>query len=128
MVRPLHTCAMCVCEGGLTVGGQASSLSRADLAAALFVNPGPGGASLVVLSMTCAVFLPFIVIAPIAQYRAMRLGRRWPGWMTGWISGVARGVDESAPIVADEPLSEPDRMLLRTPIGRHFTEYATPVQ
>ena len=36
--------------------------------------------------MTIAVFLPFIVIAPLAQYRAMRQGRRWPGWVTVWMA------------------------------------------
>ena len=170
-----------------------------------FFKGAPGGASLVVLLMTSAVFLPFIVIAPIAQYRAMRQGRHWPGWMTawmalqvalvpgffvlatteaifwereyaaglavgrearaggfgvileraerqreriwgtgwtypwkqeppsgylagrsGWMSGLARGVDESAPTAANEPLSEPDRMALRTLIERHFAGWATP--
>ena len=181
--------------------GQAASPSER----AGFFKGAPGGASLVVLLVTSAVFLPFIVIAPIAQYRAMRQGRRWPGWMTawmalqvalvpgflvlastednfweqdyaaglsvgrearaggfgvileranrqreriwgtgwtypwkqeppsgylagrsGWMSGLARGVDESAPIAANEPLSEPDRMVLRTLIERHFAGWATP--
>jgi hypothetical protein len=184
----------------LLVGLVASPSERAG-----FFNGAPGGASLVVLLVTSAVFLPFIVIAPIAQYRAMRQGRRWPGWMTawmalqvalvpgflvlastedifweqdyaaglavgraagaggfgvileraerqreriwgtgwtypwkqeppsgylarrsGWMFGVARGVDESAPIAANEPLSEQDRMVLRTLIERHFVGYATP--
>jgi hypothetical protein len=39
-----------------------------------FFNGAPGGASLVVLLVTSAVFVPFIVIAPFAQYRAMRQG------------------------------------------------------
>lgn len=181
--------------------GQAASPSER----AGFFKGAPGGASLVVLLVTSAVFLPFIVIAPIAQYRAMRQGRRWPGWMTawmalqvalvpgflvlastednfweqdyaaglavgrearaggfgvileraerqreriwgtgwtypwkqeppsgyfarrtGWMFGVARGVDESAPIAANEPLSELDRTVLRTLIKRHFVGYATP--
>ena len=46
----------------------------------------PGGASLVILVVTSAVFLPFIVIAPLAQYLAMRHGRRWPGWITAWMA------------------------------------------
>ena len=46
----------------------------------------PGGASLVILVVTSAVLLPFIVIAPLAQYLAMRQGRRWPGWITAWMA------------------------------------------
>ena len=65
----------------LLVGLAASPSERAGL-----FNGAPGGASLVVLSMTGAVFLPFIVIAPLAQYRAMRQGRRWPGWVTAWMA------------------------------------------
>jgi hypothetical protein len=42
----------------------------------------PGGWAEVVLVVTSAVFLPFILIAPFAQYRAMRDNRRWPGWIT----------------------------------------------
>ncbi|MBV2133098.1 hypothetical protein KRX52_09820 [Pseudomonas sp. MAP12] len=61
----------------LLVGLAASPSERAG-----FFKGAPGGESLVVLLMTCAVFLPFIVIAPLAQYRAMRQGRRWPGWVT----------------------------------------------
>lgn len=45
-----------------------------------------GGAELVILVVTSAVFLPFIVIAPLAQYLAMRHGRRWPGWITAWMA------------------------------------------
>jgi len=168
-----------------------------------FFRGAPGGASLIVLLVTSAVFLPFIVIAPLAQYRAMRQGRRWPGWVTawmllqvalvpgflilastednfweqdyaaglavgrearagglgvileraeqqreriwgtgwtypwkleapsgylarrsGWMAGLAKGVDDSAPIAANEPLSEPDRKVLRTLIERHFAGYA----
>jgi len=170
-----------------------------------FFKGAPGGASLVVLLMTSAVFLPFIVIAPLAQYRAMRQGLRWPGWVTiwmalqvallpgflvlanteehfwkreyaagqavgrearagglgviresaeqqheriwgtgwaypwhqehpsgyfprrsGWIAGLAKGVNDSALIAANEPLSEPDRAVLRTLIERHFARYAIP--
>ena len=170
-----------------------------------FFKGTPGGAPLVVLLVTSAVFLPFILIAPFAQYRSMGHGRRWPGWITawmgvqlallpgflvlarmeerfwkqeyaagltegrkvkagelgvlveragrhrerlwgtgwscpwqqerprgyvarrsGWISGLAKGVDDSAPIAANEPLREPDRMALRTLIERHFAGYATP--
>lgn len=61
----------------LLLGLAASPSERAG-----FFKGAPGGASLVVLLMTSAVFLPFIVIAPLAQYRAMRQGRRWPGWVT----------------------------------------------
>jgi hypothetical protein len=43
----------------------------------------PGGREQVVLVVTSAVFLPFILIAPFAQYRAMRHSRRrWPSWIT----------------------------------------------
>ncbi|HEX9179729.1 MAG TPA: hypothetical protein VF859_04985 [Burkholderiales bacterium] len=42
----------------------------------------PGGWAQVVLVVTSAVFLPFILIAPFAQYRAMRDSRRWPAWIT----------------------------------------------
>lgn len=44
------------------------------------------GSALVVLVATSAVFLPFIVIAPFAQYLAMRHGRRWPGWIAAWMA------------------------------------------
>lgn len=50
-----------------------------------FFKGAPGGAALVVLVVTSAVVLPFIVIAPFAQYLAMRNGRRWPGWITAWM-------------------------------------------
>ena len=184
----------------LLVGVGASPSERAG-----FFGGAPGGASLVVLVTTGAVFLPFIVIAPFAQYRAMREGRRWPGWITawmalqvallpgflvlanteehfwkqdyaagqavgrearagglgviresaeqqheriwgsgwtypwhleppsgylarrsGWIAGLAKGVDDSTLIAANEPLSEPDRTVLRTLIERHFAGYAIP--
>ena len=65
----------------LLIGLAASPSERAG-----FFNGAPGGASLVVLLMSGAVFLPFIVIAPLAQYRAMRQGRRWPGWVTAWMA------------------------------------------
>jgi hypothetical protein len=51
-----------------------------------FFKGHPGGAWLVILVVTGAVFLPFIVIAPLAQYLAMRHGRRWPGWITAWMA------------------------------------------
>lgn len=170
-----------------------------------FFKGGPGGAALVVLLVTSAVLLPFIVIAPFAQHRAMRQGRRLPGWIaawmvlhlallpvflvlawteerfwkqeyaagldagraaeagglgvilegaeqrrervwgtgwtspwqgkpsggyparrTGWMTGLAKGVEESAPIATNEPLSEPDRTVLRKLIERHFAGYAIP--
>lgn len=50
-----------------------------------FFKGSAGGAPLVMLVLTGAIFLPFIVIAPIAQYRAMREGRRWPGWIGAWM-------------------------------------------
>ncbi len=194
------------------VGGLVVALAMSVLLVGLIASPSeragffkgpPGGASLVVVVMTGAVFLPFIVFAPLAQYRAMRQGRRWPGWVTawmalqvallpgflvlanteehfwkqeyaagqavgraakagelgvmresaerqreriwgtgwtspwhreppggylagrsGWIAGLAKGVDDSALIAANEPLSEPDRTVLRTLVERHFAGYA----
>ena len=170
-----------------------------------FFKGGPGGAPLVMLLVTSAVLLPFIVIAPFAQHRAMRQGRRFRGWIiawmglqlallpgflvlawteerfwkqeygaglnvgraaeagglgvileraeqrreriwgtgwtspwqqkpsggyparrSGWMSGLARGMDDSAPIAANEPLSESDRTVLRTLIERHLAGYAIP--
>jgi hypothetical protein len=184
----------------LLLGAGASPSERTG-----FFKGAPGGAALVVLVLTSAVFLPFIVIAPIAQYRWMREERRWPRWMTawmvlqvallpgffvlataddrfwerdhaaaraigrearagelgamleraelqreriwgtgwtypwkletppgsyprhsGWMSGLAKGIDASAAIAANEPLSESDRKVLRTLIARHFVGYAIP--
>lgn len=51
-----------------------------------FFKQHAGGAWPVILVATGAVFLPFIVIAPLAQYLAMRDGRRWPGWITAWMA------------------------------------------
>jgi hypothetical protein len=62
--------------------GQAASPSEW----AGFFKGAPGGVELVLLVVTSAVFLPFIVIAPFAQYLAMRNGRRWPGWITAWMA------------------------------------------
>ena len=45
-----------------------------------------GGSELVVFAVASAVFLPFIFIAPFAQYRAMREGRRWPDWIVAWMA------------------------------------------
>lgn len=168
-------------------------------------NVYPGGREQVLLLVTSAVFLPFILIAPFAQYLAMRQGRRWPGWITAWlalqlallpaflvlagteeyfwkqeyaagravglearsgglggilelaeqrreriwgtnwaypwrqkpsssftyrrsawIQGLAKGVDDSAPIAASEPLSDSDRVALRTLIEGNFSVYASP--
>ena len=162
-----------------------------------------GGASMVVMLVTSVVLLPFIVIAPIAQYRALRDERPWPGWITAWMvlqvalvpaffilasmedtfreqeyaaglavgreasaggfgvileradqqpdriwgtawttpwkpeppsgnrlrrsrwfAGLARGIDGSTPIAANEPLSEPDRTALLTLVERYFFWYA----
>lgn len=65
----------------LLLGLAASPSERAG-----FFGGAPGGAQLVLLVVTSAVFLPFIVIAPFAQYLAMRHGRRWPGWITAWMA------------------------------------------
>ena len=162
-----------------------------------------GGASMVVMLVTSVVLLPFIVIAPIAQYRALRDERPWPGWITAWMvlqvalvpaffvlasmedkfqeqeyaaglavgreasaggfgvileradqqrdriwgtgwptpwkpeppsgnhlrrsrwfAGLAKGIDGSAPIAANEPLSELDRTALLTLVERYFFWYA----
>jgi len=155
-----------------------------------------------VMLVTSVVLLPFIVIAPIGQYLAMRDERPSPRWITAWMvlqvalvpgffflasmedtfreqeyaaglavgreasagdfgaileradqrrdriwgtawtipwkgespsgyrvrsrwfAGLAKGLDESAPIAANEPLSEPDRTALRTLIERYFFWYA----
>ena len=42
---------------------------------------GTGAPELVAVAVTSAVFLPFIFVAPFAQYRAMLEGRRWPDWI-----------------------------------------------
>lgn len=42
------------------------------------------------------------------------------------MAGLAKGVDDSALIAADEPLSEPDRVALQTLSERHFSGYAIP--
>lgn len=166
----------------------------------------PAGAGWVVLVVTSAVLLPFIVIAPFAQYAALRHGRRWPAWISAWMvlqllllpgflvlavmeahfqdreyaagqalgleagaggfggilqlaeqrqdriwgtgwayprrhkptdgrpyirsawfRGLAKGLDGSAPIAADEALSEPDRAAVRTLLQRYFQlRYAVP--
>jgi len=179
--------------------GQAASPSEREA-----LDKGvPGGASTVVMLVTSVVLLPFIVIAPIGQYLAMRNERPSPRWITAWMvlqvalvpgffilanmedkfqeqeyeaglavgreasaggfgaileradqqrdriwgtawttpwkeeslsayrvrsrwfAGLAKGLDESAPIAANEPLSEPDRTALRTLIERYFFWYAT---
>lgn len=51
-----------------------------------FFKGHPGGPELVILVGIAAVFLPFIVIAPLAQHLSMRQGRRWPGWITAWMA------------------------------------------
>jgi len=182
----------------LFLGQVASPIERAGM-----FGDALGGESMVMMLVTSMVFLPFIVIAPIGQYRAMRHEQRLPGWITAWMvlqvallpgfyllarmedkfqgqeyaaglaagreasaggfgaileradqqhdhiwgtrwttpwqqeppsghrtrrsrwfAGLAKGVDESAPIAANEPLSEPDRTALRTLIERYFFKYA----
>jgi hypothetical protein len=170
-----------------------------------FFKGAPGGAALVVLVVTSAVFLPFTVIAPLAQHRALEEGLRWPGWITawmalqvallpgflalegsdyyfwqrdfaageavgrevkagdlggileradqrheriwgtpwsypwpqktpagsmprssGWAAGLAKSLDASALIAANEPLGAPDRAALATLIERHIRTYGQP--
>ncbi|MCC2658739.1 MAG: hypothetical protein K0Q76_3847 [Panacagrimonas sp.] len=62
---------------GLLVGLGASPGERTG-----YFKGAPGGSSLVVLVLTCAVFAPFIVVAPIAQHHSLRQGRRWPRAIT----------------------------------------------
>ena len=50
-----------------------------------FFKGAAGGPELVMLVLTSAVFLPFVLVAPFAQYRAMRDDRRWPAWITAWM-------------------------------------------
>ena len=45
---------------------------------------------------------------------------------SAWKSGLAKSVDDSALIAANEPLGEPDRAALRTLIERDFAGYAVP--
>lgn len=196
------------------VGGVFVALVLIALLLAMAAAPGelagvfkgaPGGAPLVVLLLTGAVFLPFIVFAPLAQYRTMRQNRRWPGWVTawlllqvallpgffalantedhfwkqdysaghavggearagglgrmlqqadqlreriwgtawtharrqdpsgryparqsGWVAGLAKALDDSALIAANEPLGEADRTVMRILIERHLARYAIP--
>ena len=170
-----------------------------------FFKGPPGGAALVVLAVTSAVVLPFLVVAPFAQYLYLRNGRRWPGWITAWMAlqlsllpgflvlagteeffwqreyrageaeggaaraggigavveraeerreriwgtgwrspwqqdpatgsyvranawmlGVAKGLDASALVAANEPLGAPDRDALGTLTTRHFGAYGVP--
>jgi hypothetical protein len=192
------------------VAGTILSVAVAFLLLGLAASPSEragffkSGAELVVFAITSAVLLPFIVVAPLAQYRAMREGRRWPSWITAWmalqlallpgfyvlasteeyfwqqeyaagqavgreiragelaaileradqrleriwgtawsypwrqkpppggfardnawIDGLGTGLDASAPINADEPLSEPDRMALEVLMQRHLLGVAT---
>lgn len=51
-----------------------------------FFNGAPGGAMLVVLAVCCTVVLPFMLVGPIAQYRALRDGRGSPAWITLWLA------------------------------------------
>ena len=184
----------------LLLGQAASPSERAG-----FFKGAPGGAELVLLVVTSAVFLPFIVVAPFGQYHAMRHGQRWPGWVTawmalqlallpgflvlagtehyfwqqdyaagqaegrearagglggiqertelrheriwgtgwtypwlhkplagfyprpsGWIYGLAKSIDASALIAANEPLNASDRTALRALTERHFLTYNVP--
>ena len=43
-----------------------------------------------------------------------------------WIVGLAIGIDASAPVAANEPLSAPDRAALRTFMEGHFLGFAVP--
>ena len=65
----------------LFLGQTASPSERAG-----FFNVFSGGSGLVLLVVTGTVFLPFVVIAPFAQYLSMRDGRQWPGWITAWMA------------------------------------------
>ncbi len=196
------------------IAGSAAGLAVVVLLLALAASPGeragyfkgvPGGSELIVLVLTSAVFLPFIVIAPFAQYLSMRDELRWPGWITvwmavqlallpgfmvltgteyyfwqreykagqaegseiragglsgmveraerrreriwgtgwfypwkqktpagayprssAWIVGVAKSIDASSLVAANEPLGTPDREALRTLISGQFGFYALP--
>lgn len=50
-----------------------------------FFKGSPGGAMLVIVIVTCIAFVPFIFLAPFAQYAAMQDDRRWPRWVPVWI-------------------------------------------
>ena len=45
---------------------------------------------------------------------------------SGWVTGLAMGIDESALILANEPLGAPDSAALRTFIDRHCARFAIP--
>jgi hypothetical protein len=45
---------------------------------------------------------------------------------SGWISGLAKSIDASALIAANEPLQESDRTALRALMERHFPTYGVP--
>ena len=77
VIGSLVALAVIVLYPGLT----ASPSERAG-----FFKMFSGGSGPLVLVVIGAVFLPFIVIAPFAQYRAMRDGRRWPDWIVAWMA------------------------------------------
>ena len=64
----------------LFIGAAASPVERAG-----FSKMASGGLGRVLLAVTGVVLLPFIVIAPIAQYVSMRDERRWPRWIGAWM-------------------------------------------
>ena len=180
------------------------SLAASSTERAGFFKLLSGGSGLVILVVTAAVFLPFVFVAPVAQYMALRDGGRWPAWVaawiglqfallpafvtlaftdyyfwqqeyaaaqaegreakagelgalleraeqrheriwgtgwtypsrakplqgatdhSGWIIGLALGIDASAPIAANAPLGTPDRAALLALMQRHFVGFAVP--
>src|SRR5262245_33845000 len=65
----------------LYLGLAASPSERAG-----FFKLASGGSGRFLLVAIGAVILPFIVIAPFAQYVAMRDGRPWPRWIPKWMA------------------------------------------
>lgn len=49
-----------------------------------------------------------------------------PARPSGWIFGLASGMNDGALIAANEPLRAPDRVALRTLMDRHLSRYAVP--
>lgn len=66
---------------GFILGLAASPVERPG-----FFKAASNGFGGVLFVVTSAVFLPFIVAAPVAQYRSLRHGRRWPRWITAWFA------------------------------------------
>jgi hypothetical protein len=63
-----------------------ASLAASPPERAGFFKVFPSGSGPVVFALTSAVLIPFLFVAPIAQYQAMRDGRPSPAWLTLWMT------------------------------------------